>query len=253
MPKSNEKSTPEFLTLAVDPDQALWGVVAPQSSAQAWVSRSSTATGGEQLIVPGSFAQAEGPGTTADPGPRTANLAAGPGPSAALTSFTEDGQGKLSFGRARAETKAAGHLQELDLRLLSTHTPALGKRDSLRLAACWFGDQYQAAVCAERAKGHESDRDEVNVALTGERWPYVEDSRLSTTRDHAGIPIRFTLQAWLSDGPDDEHLHPWLIVGHRSGPTLTIELGDHTLRACMLECFRHDQQGAGVLAIITPR
>jgi hypothetical protein len=110
-----------------------------------------------------------------------------------------------------------------------------------RTVGAWLDDGSGVVVVTVRADGASSHADEATwaVALDAERVRKIEDSRLSTTTDAEGRPIRAGLELWI-EGSDE---YPFRGNGERlAGGGL--ELGDLRLQ-CAFFRWHVDGRTAG--------
>lgn len=120
--------------------------------------------------------------------------------------------------------------------------------DSIRAVSGWFAPDEVFTLLALRApgsKGQESDL----VAATlfePEGWVPVNDPRLSTTYDGAGIPTRVTLELWVNEG---ENEFPRRAAGEAAAPGATLTADGIQIHAIPLRCHSHGRDGGGVYVL----
>jgi hypothetical protein len=133
------------------------------------------------------------------------------------------------------------------LALQSLHVDGVG---SLRLFAGWFPAERTLGLLATRpkgAKGH--DRDEIEVAGTGEEHPVVVDPRLSTTYDEHQLPLRVGIELWLVDSPEAEESRSRRLAALATGSRLQAAGALPAVSAHALRCVSRSEAGAGVYLI----
>lgn len=89
---------------------------------------------------------------------------------------------------------------------------------SLRQVLAWFGAERAVALDAARhegSRGHERDRVSAAI-LRADLEAAVQDARLSTTYDAAGLALRVGLELWLAD--EQEHPFAHRLAGEACQP-----------------------------------
>jgi hypothetical protein len=120
--------------------------------------------------------------------------------------------------------------------------------DSVRAVTGWFAADEAftlLALRAPRSRGQESDL----VAATlfdPDGWVPVTDPRLSTTYDGAGVPTRFNLELWVSEG---ENEFPRRAAGEATAASAAMTAPGLQLRAIPLRCHSRGREGGGVYVL----
>lgn len=127
--------------------------------------------------------------------------------------------------------------------------------DSVRQAYGWFdqGDGVAAvALRPRKSKGQDADLIAAAV-LEPEPTPRVEDPRLSSTYDAAGVPTRVGLELWFEEEPsaegsedDEERRFPRRAAGEAIGDPLQWHVGEFQLQALPLRWHSHGSDGIGI-------
>jgi hypothetical protein len=130
--------------------------------------------------------------------------------------------------------------------------------DSARAMAAWFGPEYAVAVAAVRpdgARGHAADVLAGAILDEGEALP-VDEPRLSTTYDAAGVPSRAGLEIWLEDveveGEEPRPQYPRRLAGEATGERNTVAAPGFELDAQLFRWHARGMDGAGVFVLVTP-
>jgi hypothetical protein len=131
----------------------------------------------------------------------------------------------------------------------------LGVVDSFRQAAGWFdaADGFSlSAYRPQKSRGHDADYVAAAV-LEAEPAPRIDDPRLSTTYDAAGLPTRVGLELWFEpSGPeedsDDDDDRPLTrrAAAEAIGAGIDWEVEGFKLHAALLHWHSRGHDGAGV-------
>lgn len=133
----------------------------------------------------------------------------------------------------------------------------LAPAGSARTACGWFGPEYAVAVTALRpdgARGH--DADTLAAAILDEGTALaIDEPRLSTTYDGAGVPARCGLEVWLEDleveGEEPRPQYPRRFAGEATGEHTRVSAPGVTLDAQLFAWHARGTDGAGVYVVAT--
>ncbi|HYB25708.1 MAG TPA: hypothetical protein VEF89_03755 [Solirubrobacteraceae bacterium] len=132
----------------------------------------------------------------------------------------------------------------------------LERFESVRAVAAWFEPEEALALAAFRprkAKDHGGDV-VAGAVITAESSPVVEDSRLSTTYEADGWPVRAGLELWLAMPEDSEQQFPRRASGEATGPRVQgVVNGGLALRAEPFRWHSRGRDGAGMYILARPR
>jgi hypothetical protein len=127
--------------------------------------------------------------------------------------------------------------------------------DSFRQASAWFEPLRGLSLHALRprtARGQDADLVAASL-LEPEPAPRVEDPRLSTTYDAAGLPARVGLELWLDPESSDEEpdedsdrQFPRRAAGEPTGAGVDWELAGFRLHAAPLRWHSRGEDGNGI-------
>ena len=155
--------------------------------------------------------------------------------------------------------RVRGTIAERDVECPGTRVTATGGSGksapaTARLVGAWFADGAALGLLAlrpRRARHQDGDAMTATVFEPGE-WIVVDDPRLSTTYDGAGVPTRANLELWISEGETE---YPRRAAGETAGPAGTVAAADGTdgvaLQVIPLRCHSRGEEGAGVYALAT--
>jgi hypothetical protein len=131
----------------------------------------------------------------------------------------------------------------------------LDRIDSFRQTSAWFADEHGLALLAlrpRRSRSHDADLVAATV-FEPESAPPVEEPRLSTTYDAAGLPIRVGLELWLepdeaSEGSEEESARQLSrrAAGEAIGTAIGWEVAGFKLHAALLRWHSRGSDGTGV-------
>ncbi|HTP18283.1 MAG TPA: hypothetical protein VMJ65_01690 [Solirubrobacteraceae bacterium] len=131
----------------------------------------------------------------------------------------------------------------------------LAKLESVRAVSTWFEPDEGFALTAFRArKAKHHDSDVLTATVLGpEQYPSVEDSRLSTTYDADGWPIRAGLELWLAAAEGDEEQFPRRASGEAAGARAETAAGELDLRAERFRWHSRGREGTGIYLLARHR
>jgi len=229
-----------------DLEADLWGILIDGEHPVVSVS---SLSGAEPSFVPAAVQHADaGELTVVAPG-----LALRVQPSGEPSSSTESA-GQLELVQVSGAATLDGVEREVELGGLTLRSLSVDGADSVRLFAGWFAADRTLGLVATRAKdakGH--DRDEIEVASTGEEQPVVFDPRLSTTYDEHGLPLRIGIELWLADSPEAEENQARRVAAQATGSRVQAPGSPPAVSAHALRCVSRSEAGAGVYLIARAR
>ena len=131
----------------------------------------------------------------------------------------------------------------------------LDRYESIRTVSTWFEPDEAIAVTAFRArKAKAHDSDAVAGAVIGpERSTPAEDSRLSTTYEAEGWPVRAGLELWLPSPEDSDQQFPRRASGEAAGARAEAQTPTLELRAEPFRWHSRGRDGAGMYILARRR
>jgi hypothetical protein len=181
------------------------------------------------------------------------------GPAAALVPVTAGLRGSAQLCVVEGAIHRDGAEQDVScLGTRSSLSLPLPSIASARAMSAWFGPEYAVSVAAVRpggARGHAADVLAGAIFDDGAALG-VDEPRLSTTYDQAGVPSRAGLEIWLEDleveGEEPRPQYPRRLAGEATGERATLSAAGFELDAQLFRWHARGMDGAGVFVLVTP-
>ena len=127
--------------------------------------------------------------------------------------------------------------------------------ESIRAVSTWFEPDEAIALTAFRARKAKShDGDLIAAAMIGpENSTAADDSRLSTTYEAEGWPLRAGLELWLPSPEDSEQQYPRRASGEALGARAHAQTATLDLRAEPFRWHSRGRDGAGMYILARRR